>query len=689
MISKDGHLTFTPKPGFTGALPDIRYNLTDDGKTIGDTSSVHITVAPHTLKDDNEFKDGAENKPISGNLTENAVYENGAKANCKITDVMMPNGQHLSQGQNGHFSGNVEDPQGKVLGTIDIDPNSGAYTFTPSKGWSGTIGTGQIPPIMYTLQDSGGAIDSSGLFLRVNPDWATQSPQQPVDGGKVTGTVGSLPDLHVAPGQAHYYIAKAGVPFDPLHPQSSGQSALGTVSVDAKGQIHFTEDKQRELQWAQNNQNLVGTKTIQQTNQGGTTHQTGSPTIHNPSGRTLGVASAPPGWSHGGASWKHPSTGEIIQPPATMTAGGRLGFFEEWIVYNEKGEPVGNYWITADLTVTTTTTQNQEWRNTHPTGGPNHADWKWVNTGTSTSTTHAEITNIAAGVTPPSAGQKGSSAPPPPPPPPADAPDSADDISVYINLGADAAVAEALATLDSQIQKEIKDLHITEIKVTAGTNGQSQLTLVADEGTLQVLTSGAASNSAGNTPHSSVDASGLSPEFLNAHPGLQQTNLDQGFNPAPKDFEPSDAAYEPERVDGEKLASALELMKGELENSNATNPDQGDSKGSGKRGNGIPDEDPTNSQSSQSGEPIEASPPGEPEESKGQLLLKSIQSVQEKPASEQDNTNGAITEIPVSQAPDPFETAKNQETSNQQDAYLPEEPLVPLTENQDTNDHLS
>jgi len=142
-------------------------------------------------------------------------------------------------------------------------------------------------------------------------------------------------------------------------------------------------------------------------------------------------------------------------------------------------------------------------------------------------------------------------------------------------------------------------------------------------------------------------------------------------------------------VDGEKLASALELMKGELENSNATNPDQEDSKGSGKRGNGIPNEDPTNSQSSQSGEPIEASPPGEPEETKGQLLLKSIQSVQEKPASEQDNTNGAITEIPLSQTPDPFETAKNQETSNQQDAYLPEEPLVPLTESQDNNDHLS
>ena len=396
-ISKDGDLIFTPKPGYSGQIPTINYNLTDDGTTFGDTSSAQITVTQHRLIDDNEFAQGTQDKPITGNLIQNAVYDNQAKASCSIVEVFSPDGQKLSQDPTSHhFTGTLTDGHGHNIGKLDVDPSSGEYTFTPEKGWSGFIGDQSIHPIAYTVQDKNGVSDGSILAIQVDPSWVTSHPQ-PTSGGHVQSGH-EAPDVAVAPGYQHYYIARSGEDFDPKHPSSTGSSALGTVSVDQTGHVHFTGDQNKQQEWARNHQNLVQVVTQTIDNKGAQT-QTSRPTITNPSGRTLGVAQAPPGWSRGKAWWKHPTTGEIMAPPSSTSGTGRLGFSEEWVVYNEKGEAVGNYWVTADLRVTTTTTNTYEERDTDRRGGP-HVHMEWVSTGHSSLTT-AEITHITAGATAP------------------------------------------------------------------------------------------------------------------------------------------------------------------------------------------------------------------------------------------------------------------------------------------------
>ncbi|MDM7959323.1 MAG: DUF5801 repeats-in-toxin domain-containing protein [Synechococcus sp. WH 8007] len=398
-ISKDGDLIFTPKPGYSGQIPTINYNLTDDGTTVGDTSSAQITVTQHRLIDDNEFAQGTQDKPITGNLIQNAVYDNQAKASCSIVEVFSPDGQKLSQDPTSHhFTGILTDGHGHNIGKLDVDPSSGEYTFTPEKGWSGFIGDQSIHPIAYTVQDKNGVSDGSILAIQVDPSWVTSHPQ-PTSGGHVQSGH-EAPDVAVAPGYQHYYIARSGEDFDPKHPSSTGSSALGTVSVDKTGHVHFTGDQNKQQEWARNHQDLVQVVT-QTIDNKGTQPQTSRSTITNPSGRTLGVAQAPPGWSRGKAWWKHPTTGEIMAPPSSTSGTGRLGFSEEWVVYNEKGEAVGNYWVTADLKLTTTTTHNYVERNMHPTGGWKHADMQWVDDGHSTTTTTAEITHITAGATAP------------------------------------------------------------------------------------------------------------------------------------------------------------------------------------------------------------------------------------------------------------------------------------------------
>ncbi|MCU1432225.1 MAG: hypothetical protein JWP95_1330, partial [Actinotalea sp.] len=126
-LAADGSFTYTPGPGFSGS-DSFTYTLSANGGT--DTATVTITVAPVALDDAGSTDAGAD---ATGNVLTNDL------------------------GTSRVASGATDPPNGSV--TL---AGSGAYTYTPDAGFSGT------DTFDYTLTAAGGT-DTATVTITVAP----------------------------------------------------------------------------------------------------------------------------------------------------------------------------------------------------------------------------------------------------------------------------------------------------------------------------------------------------------------------------------------------------------------------------------------------------------------------------------------------------------------------------------------
>jgi gliding motility-associated-like protein len=151
-VTPTGDLTFTPVTNYNGPVPTITYTVTDG--VASNTANVNIAVTP--VNDlpvvSNETLTTPENTAITGFslLTNDTDIESNTLSITQITvsGVTYP-------------AGSIVELTG--VGTIIVNAD-GTYTFTPNRGYFGTL-----PAITYAVSDGNGGVTSGTLSITVTP----------------------------------------------------------------------------------------------------------------------------------------------------------------------------------------------------------------------------------------------------------------------------------------------------------------------------------------------------------------------------------------------------------------------------------------------------------------------------------------------------------------------------------------
>ena len=207
-IDANGTYTFIPATNFHGVVPTVTYSLTDDaGATVGDTSTLTITVTP------------VNDPPVDPNDTNTVIKDTtltvAANAGLLVgaTDVegdtLTITGYTVAGIAGTPTMGSPFAIPGVGALTINAD---GSYSFTPEIDY-----TGPIPVATYTISDGNGGTDTSTLTLTIGQ-------VNDVDDVEVASIVSRLiPTAH--------YIQK---PFE--HPPlKMGYYEFNTVVLDFNG----------------------------------------------------------------------------------------------------------------------------------------------------------------------------------------------------------------------------------------------------------------------------------------------------------------------------------------------------------------------------------------------------------------------------------------------------------------------
>ncbi|WP_206677697.1 DUF7507 domain-containing protein [Winogradskyella eckloniae] len=144
-LNTDGTITYTPNPGFIGE-DTFTYTICDDGTpALCDTATVTVTVQdPGT--------------PNTTNANDDAYY---------VTPTSILNGNVLSNDND--IEGNTQTVTSTTVTTaegvtVNIDPNTGEFTYTPNAGYSGT------DSFVYTICDNGTpmACDQATVYITID-----------------------------------------------------------------------------------------------------------------------------------------------------------------------------------------------------------------------------------------------------------------------------------------------------------------------------------------------------------------------------------------------------------------------------------------------------------------------------------------------------------------------------------------
>jgi hypothetical protein len=158
-IAANGTYTFIPATNFNGVVPTVTYSLTDDaGATVGDTSTLTITVTP------------VNDPPVDPNDTNTVIKDAtltvAANAGLLVgaTDVegdtLTITGYTVAGVPGTPTIGSPFAIPGVGALTINAD---GSYSFTPEIDY-----TGLIPVATYTISDGNGGTDTSTLTLTMS-----------------------------------------------------------------------------------------------------------------------------------------------------------------------------------------------------------------------------------------------------------------------------------------------------------------------------------------------------------------------------------------------------------------------------------------------------------------------------------------------------------------------------------------
>ncbi|TPW78003.1 Ig-like domain-containing protein [Schumannella soli] len=162
-----GAVTFTPAAGYTGNPTPVKYTVTDvDGDTA--TASVTVTYKPVAAAD--VSKNNKPGQPVTVNVLGN---DGGAFDPTSVRIVDPKTGQRVtSYGVLGE-------------GIWSVDPTTGAITFTPAVGFTGTPA-----PITYEVTDLEGNTTSATLSIQYAP--VPPPVAQALASTGVEGVVGGL-----------------------------------------------------------------------------------------------------------------------------------------------------------------------------------------------------------------------------------------------------------------------------------------------------------------------------------------------------------------------------------------------------------------------------------------------------------------------------------------------------------------
>ena len=170
----NGSYSFTPEPGYDGAIPVITYTVSD-GNGGTDTSTLTLTMVP------------VNDPPVDGDETQHGHRRHDPEvadgADSLLNNATDPEGDPLSitgftvPGVTGTQT--VGTPVAITgVGSVTINAD-GSYSFTPEPNY-----TGAIPVITYTVSDGLGGTDTSTLTLTMVP--VNDPPVDPDDSNTVT-----------------------------------------------------------------------------------------------------------------------------------------------------------------------------------------------------------------------------------------------------------------------------------------------------------------------------------------------------------------------------------------------------------------------------------------------------------------------------------------------------------------------
>ncbi len=147
-----GAITFTPERGFTGDPAAVSYRVTD---TTGDTVSADVTVTYLPQATSDSSKGNKVGEPVTVDVLGNdtGVFDPGTVriitpgTGVPVTKLAVPG-----------------------EGTWTVDPDTGAITFTPERGF-----TGDPTPITYQVADMSGDVTTA----EVSVDYVQPTPATP------------------------------------------------------------------------------------------------------------------------------------------------------------------------------------------------------------------------------------------------------------------------------------------------------------------------------------------------------------------------------------------------------------------------------------------------------------------------------------------------------------------------------
>ena len=129
-VNADGTWTFTPAPGFTGDVPAV-YTIADpDGLT--DTATLTITIVPDVANEtfaNDDASVGPQGVAQTGNILANDTDPEGNDQDVTLIDTNgdgMPDTAPVAGTPLTIMQG------GMAIGTLTVDPETGAYVWQPA-----------------------------------------------------------------------------------------------------------------------------------------------------------------------------------------------------------------------------------------------------------------------------------------------------------------------------------------------------------------------------------------------------------------------------------------------------------------------------------------------------------------------------------------------------------------------------
>ncbi len=210
-----GAISFTPEPGFEGDPTPISYTVADSQGLVSDPATVTVDYAPSAV--DDESLGNTIGDPVTvdvlandGDIDPTTVMITDPATGLPVTSLVVPG-----------------------EGTWDVDPVTGAITFTPEPGF-----LGDPTPIGYTATDNDGNEENATVVVGYAPEAAPDESLDNPSGSTVTiDVLGNDPGLNLDPTTVMIFDASGNPVTELVVPGE------GTWSVDpVTGAISFTPE---------------------------------------------------------------------------------------------------------------------------------------------------------------------------------------------------------------------------------------------------------------------------------------------------------------------------------------------------------------------------------------------------------------------------------------------------------------